>query len=361
MINHPQIPKKIIPNDPIIIYGSGNFGKELSRILRSLGFQIIAFLDQKAKPGEIWEGIPIFLPNHGGSDKYQKHIVVLIAIHNRDTNIDSIYQVLQQQGYIKIFNPVEYFDTISTQLGNRYWLTSPSAYNEWQDEITRSLSLWNDEKSRSLYLSLLQLRLSGNYSVLPVPDLHHQYFPPDLPGWKTPLRYIDCGAFDGDTLRELKNSDFLFESVIAFEPDLQNFRKLSDFVSREWASPAILFPCGVHAISESSQFSYLGNESARMTDEGSNFIQLIALDDVLYNFHPNFIKMDIEGNEMSGLMGAKKIIERDRPGLAICVYHDPQHLWKIPLLIDSWNLQYKFYLRSHAYNDFDVVLYAIAS
>ena len=71
------------------------------------------------------------------------------------------------------------------------------------------------------------------------------------------------------------------------------------------------------------------------------------------------IKMDIEGSEYDALLGGIKIIHDIRPGLAISVYHKPSDLWELPLLIDSWNLGYDLYLRSHQYNGFYVVLYAI--
>ena len=35
------------------------------------------------------------------------------------------------------------------------------------------------------------------------------------------------------------------------------------------------------------------------------------------------------------------------PILAICVYHQPDHLWQIPLFIRSLSDQYRFFLRPH--------------
>jgi hypothetical protein len=69
--------------------------------------------------------------------------------------------------------------------------------------------------------------------------------------------------------------------------------------------------------------------------------------------------MDIEGAEVEALRGARKTIEKHRPLLAICLYHQPQHLWEIPFLIKSWNLDYTFFIRSHYFNGFDTLLYAV--
>jgi hypothetical protein len=68
--------------------------------------------------------------------------------------------------------------------------------------------------------------------------------------------------------------------------------------------------------------------------------------------------MDIEGAELEALMGAKNLIARNRPHLAIGVYHCLDHLWRIPFMIHEWHLGYRFYMRQH--NPlFDTVLYAI--
>jgi hypothetical protein len=85
----------------------------------------------------------------------------------------------------------------------------------------------------------------------------------------------------------------------------------------------------------------------------------VSIDDALHGFSPNFIKMDIEGAELAALLGARRTIHDCRPGLAICLYHHPAHLWQIPNLIRSWNLDYRFYLRVHSNNGFELVMYAV--
>jgi hypothetical protein len=55
----------------------------------------------------------------------------------------------------------------------------------------------------------------------------------------------------------------------------------------------------------------------------------------------------------------RSLIARDRPGLAVCVYHKPDDIIAIPALIKSWNLSYQLHLRAHCWNTFDTVLYAL--
>jgi hypothetical protein len=69
--------------------------------------------------------------------------------------------------------------------------------------------------------------------------------------------------------------------------------------------------------------------------------------------------MDIEGSEMDALAGASRIIREQGPLLAICVYHKQDDLWKIPLLIHSLNPEYRFFLRPHKLEVWDLVCYAV--
>lgn len=72
-----------------------------------------------------------------------------------------------------------------------------------------------------------------------------------------------------------------------------------------------------------------------------------------------FLKLDIEGNEIQALNGAAETIKRDKPKLAICVYHKIDDIWRIPLYIKNLVPEYKIYIRHHRKNScFETVCYA---
>ena len=77
------------------------------------------------------------------------------------------------------------------------------------------------------------------------------------------------------------------------------------------------------------------------------------------NNRVTFIKMDIEGSELEALKGAQQTIQRDRPKLAICIYHKPEDMTDIPLYIKSLVPEYRLYVRHHSNRCSETVLYAV--
>jgi hypothetical protein len=72
----------------------------------------------------------------------------------------------------------------------------------------------------------------------------------------------------------------------------------------------------------------------------------------------SFIKMDIEGAEINALKGAKMTILRDKPKLAICIYHSNDDMLQIPEFLFSLAPDYKFFIRQYDLNR-EIVLYAL--
>jgi FkbM family methyltransferase len=256
---------------------------------------------------------------------------------------------------------MDVYDFLNKDLGPRFWLASKGHYRKCKDSILNAYNLWADEKSRQLYRAIIEFRMKGDYSLLPEPD-SNQYFPDDLPSWRQPVRLIDTGAYDGDTLKDLIRTTYAIDAIAAFEPDLDNFVKLSGFVRNnpaKFGHNVSLYPCGVWSGNNNLCFTPGQGEACQISREGTSKIQVVALDAVLPVFSPTLIKMDIEGAEYEALLGSRQMIQQYKPGLAICLYHHPDHIWQIPLLINDWLPGYKLYMRCHAFNTFDLVLYAM--
>ncbi len=85
----------------------------------------------------------------------------------------------------------------------------------------------------------------------------------------------------------------------------------------------------------------------------------MAIDDVVTAPPPTFVKMDIEGAESAALAGARAGIRDGRSLLAISAYHKQADLWELPHQVRDMAADYRMFLRPHAGEGFDTVLYAI--
>jgi FkbM family methyltransferase len=190
------------------------------------------------------------------------------------------------------------------------------------------------------------------------------YFPDDLVSLKPDEVFVDCGAFDGDSVAAfLKRSGGWLGGIVAIEADPQNAEKLRQFVSK--LPPTVrqkieVVQAAVASQTGSIRFNSTGSAASNYVDgHGTIEVTCRRLDDILQNKKPSYIKMDIEGAEPDALTGACETIRWHAPILAVCLYHRQSDLWEIPLQIREMTDRYEFFLRRYSDDCWEQVLYAI--
>ncbi|WP_316369266.1 FkbM family methyltransferase [Candidatus Thiodiazotropha sp. CDECU1] len=96
--------------------------------------------------------------------------------------------------------------------------------------------------------------------------------------------------------------------------------------------------------------------------EFADVIETLSIDDLYRREaleHVDFIKMDIEGAELSALKGAAKTIRTHKPKLAISVYHKYDDMIEIPRYLHSLCPEYRFYFDYYTIIGTEFVLYAV--
>jgi FkbM family methyltransferase len=73
----------------------------------------------------------------------------------------------------------------------------------------------------------------------------------------------------------------------------------------------------------------------------------------------DFLKVDVEGADLGVLEGAAETIRAHRPRLAIACYHKPDDLVRIPDLLASLGVEYRWYLQCSTMVDIDTVAFAL--
>lgn len=339
----------------LTVYGFGNRGRDVVDQLIAQGLKVAMIFD-KNPSCENYRNIevrsledPIAIATAAGS-----HCIV--GLHNSYVDIHEIYCSLIEL----LATPVSLINAdsfgIRLVVDQGYWLDKSSQkYIIENDDERWMLVHLADDISRKVFSEIKKYRQTGDFSDCPVPSTEDEYLPNDLPSYPEPINLLDCGAFTGIAYRKFAKK-YKVAKYLAFEPDLKNFSELrtykfnSDFVT--------LLPLGVWNKTEVIKFSAGKEMGSTIDSQGSSIIQCVAVDDVVPTFDPTIIKFDVEGAELNGLLGMRRLIERNRPSLCISVYHRPEDMVTIPKLIVSWGLDYKLYLRNHEYNGFGTVLYA---
>ncbi len=228
-------------------------------------------------------------------------------------------------------------------------------YAEHDDEIRRVRALLDPEGCEE-FDRQMRLRL-GDVSDQVI-NSGVQYFGGNLFQLGRKEVFIDCGAFDGDTIVEFRRAtEDYFERIIAFEPDPQNFTALRSVVNGD--SRITLQPYAPLA-HDPKRFGSLSAALALICPPaGACEVQTITLDEALEGMAPTCMKFDIEGSEPDALEGGRETIARHRPKMAVCLYHLPDHLWSIPLRLNELLPDSRFTLRTYCADGWDCVCYCI--
>lgn len=218
---------------------------------------------------------------------------------------------------------------------------------------------YEDEQSLDVLHNRLELYRMGDYKLLETicPVTTVEYFGDDLLEIGEHEIYVDCGAYNGDSVLDfISYCKGKYDRIVAFEPDKKNFESmknnLGEFYGIELANAAIGKSSG------KTRFSAAGQMGGFIDSEhGNQNVNMVCLDDY---FHApvTFIKMDIEGAELDALNGATRILKEYRPKLAICVYHKVEDIYTIPKFLKSIVPDYRLKLRQHKPCIYGTVLYA---
>jgi len=348
----------------IILFGAGGLGRKTLDGLRSMDIEPLAFMDNNPVLwGRDIDGVKI-LPPKNASAKYGQSAVFVITIWKGEA-VDTMAEHQQQLKELKCTKIIP-FSYLYWKYGciflPHYAFDMPHKVFEQADSAIKTYSLWADDSSRHEYMAQVKWRVLSDFDGLPAPVKHEIYFPLDLLTISSDEVFVDCGAYDGDTIRNFLRIQGSFAgNIIAFEPDPLNFKKLEQYsrtLPPSNQEKLTIYPFALGEKKSKIRFEATGTESS-FVGSGDFEVDCVTLDEILSDRKPTFIKMDIEGSELDALAGAQNTIKKNLPILTICSYHRQDHLWRIPSLINSYSDQYRFFLRPHLLEVWDLVCYAI--
>lgn len=345
---------------PIVLFGAGGLGRRIARTLAKLGRPAMAFADNnRARVGEQLEGLPI-LATEDAVARHGAEAVFVVAVWRAPATermSDRIARLVALGA-----KHVTSFATLAwkypAELLPYYAMDLPHRVLEASDDVWRAFELLADERSRREYVAHLRLRLHLDFAGISDPANEPEYFPPDLVALTPETSFVDCGAYDGDTVRSFLSlvPDFRGQ-VHAFEPDAGTFARLESFRNAHPQKDRIaVYRAGVGARREQVSFAEGGGTGSAVASGGTT-IDILPLDGTVDR--ATLIKVDTEGYEPEVLAGARTLITTQSPTLALCVYHRQDHPWRIPLMVAEMNPRYRYVLRSYCLDGFDLVLYCV--
>jgi FkbM family methyltransferase len=348
-----------------LLFGAGNLGRHTLAGLRHVGVEPLGFVDNNASlDGTLVDGLLVQSAEraalrHGDSAA----IVMTIWIPMGHLAYPDVAAQMIGLGCSRVLTFVPLFWKYQEEFLPNFCLDAPHQLYDHADDVRAAYLAFADDGSRYEYRTQLSYLLSSMESVeVKIPSDREWYFPRDLVELSSREVFVDCGAYDGDTIDaflEVTGGDF--GGIVAFEPDPNAVARLRTLVQALPSGARDRIRVDQKAVGAAAgllRFDGGGTPGSRISDTGDLTVDCVTLDDALEGAAPTFIKMDIEGAEEDALLGGAKTIQTHRPVLAICVYHVQAHLYRLPTLIGKLCPDYTLFLRRQGPHG-DLVCFAI--
>ncbi|HEY6211091.1 MAG TPA: FkbM family methyltransferase [Vicinamibacterales bacterium] len=350
----------------VVLFGAGGLGRQTLGCLRSIGVDPLAFSDNNTKTWNTSvDGVAVLSPRDAAA-QFGRDALFIVTIWNPYHWYVQTREQLAALGCRCITPPSPVYWRFPDTFLPFFAQDFPHKVYEQREDVLTCAAAWSDHRSREEYLRQVLWRARGEWTFSPIDDPadSDSYFLKNVFRLEPDEVFIDCGAFDGDTLRVyLSIQPKGFRRFVALEPDPATFGKLRDYVQS--LSPAVgrnveTIQCAVGRERGRISFDSTGGLGSKVSSTGASAVDLVPISDLVERSAPvTFIKMDIEGAEMDALEGARAVIERDRPILAVCVYHLQNDVWRLPLFMKAMVPDYEMFLRCHEGDGWQTVAYAV--
>ncbi|HEX3848273.1 MAG TPA: FkbM family methyltransferase [Steroidobacteraceae bacterium] len=344
---------------PLVLYGAGPLARMTLSLLRRAGLTPVAVADgNPGRWGADFEGYRISSPADAVR-RFASSARFIVTIYNGST----LRRELSRMGCTAVAHFADLYFEHPAHFLPYCGLASRSTILDSREAVLHAATLWSDEQSAREYLDQIAWRLRlGDAALAPADPPADCYFPRGIYRYLDDELLFDCGAFDGDSIRQFlaRRGAGGRPRIVAFEPDVDTYARLGQFVaslSPESVGTVRIERCAVAERSGEVRFAALGSVRSGVDDSADTRVRAIAIDDL--DDRPSLIKMDVEGFELPALKGAARTIARHAPVLAISLYHHASDLWTIPAYLEAAAPGHRLFLRRYAEDCWELVLYAV--
>ena len=316
---------------PIVLYGMGNGADKIISVLNSYDIKISGvFASDGFVREKIFHGFKV--TDYKTAKETFGDMVVLVCFGSSLPDvIANIKRIAAEQELYAPDVPV-YGDV----LFNMQYVSEHKKELEWvYDKLA-------DDTSKKVFENAVMYKLTGKIDYLfdcetPIGEIYQ-----NILKFGTDETYFDLGAYRGDTVEEFLSVVDDYKKIIAVEPDTKTYNKLC-LATENVARIENINAC-VSDIEGEMEFAMNGSRGSTI-GKGSCVITSVTIDALAKKSVPTYIKMDIEGAELSAINGGENTIKHYKPQMQIAAYHRSEDLAVIPQKILSLNPEYKVYLR----------------
>lgn len=323
---------------PLVVYGMGNGADKLFARLSVMGRQVAAvFASDGFVRGQSFRSYPV-LRLSDVKERYADFLILQSFATRQSDVMETLFQMAEEYDLLLPDMPVvegEDFDS--------------AFFNNHFDEIQETYHLLQDKLSKQIFFRSVSYKLTGDIRHLRAAfSTEEQDFAP-LSCLQIQTA-IDGGAYNGDTVRTLLAHHPEVTRIFALEPDPRTYRKLTSFIEdAALSSHVIPINAALWEKEGEASFAASGNRNSSLVSSSYEHktepTALTTVDAIAKDIHIDYIKYDLEGAEYEALVGSIDTIRRDRPALAISLYHRSADLFRLPLFVHHLGLDYRFYLR----------------
>lgn len=320
---------------PIIIYGMGNGADKVLAMFEKYGIKCSGVMaSDDFVRGQHYREFTVQKLSYF-EEKYGE-IIIAIAFGTQIEQVMQHIKSLEKRHTVIVPNVPVYGDEIF----NDEFLSLN------KEKIYSAYNLLADKRSKEVFENAIKFYYSGKLEYLwNTNDNKDEIFDSVL-CLENNEKYIDLGAYRGDTIDELIHYAGGYQKIIALEPDIKTYKKLCKHI--EGMPNVTAYQKTIWKDNRKIYFSDNKGRGSSVSTSGTP-VEAVCIDTLSENFNPTYIKIDVEGAEKQALAGGVDTLRNLKPKLNIAVYHTFGDLFELVLLINAINPEYRFYLRHHPY------------
>lgn len=345
-------------NRPIVMYGMGNGADKIIAVCERYGVEISDFFASDGfVRGHSFHGKTVISYSDMKAKYDGQNPIVLLSFASSLPDVIELFK--------KVASECEMYAPDVPVFGET--LFTIEFFNENRARFDAVYEILADEESKRIYQNVIRYKLSGDINYLFESESNKDAVYSELLDCESIESYLDLGAYNGDTIREMLRYNPQLKGAIALEPDARNFRKLNEYAQNVANCEVKCINAGVWCENTTLLFDASGNRNAGIVSKGNivskiKEVNVVSVDSVLNGERVDYIKYDVEGSEKEALLGSAQTIRAHAPKLLVSLYHRSEDMFALPELVKKLNPDYSLYLRRFPYVPaWDLNLYAIKS